>query len=168
VKSLFYSLILLLLTFTAAAHAEESEPVPAASLPAESKFGAKYLDGAKDLALYALGLIGVTYKFGGNSPESGLDCSGLVHYVFRQVGGLVLPRNSRALSASGARVGEAELRPGDLVFYNTLRKPFSHVGIYLGEHRFIHAPSRGGEVQIVDMTETYWAKRYNGARRITF
>ncbi|HSN40919.1 MAG TPA: C40 family peptidase [Burkholderiales bacterium] len=108
------------------------------------------------------------YKYGGDSPETGFDCSGFVHYVFNQAAGLVLPRNAHDISRVGEKITRDELEPGDLVFFNTLRRPFSHVGIYLGGHRFIHAPSRGGQVEIVNMTSRYWQKRYNGARRINF
>ena len=121
---------------------------------------------AQDLAIYALGLIGVDYKFGGTSPERGLDCSGLVRYVFQQVTGVILPRTSQELSRLGAKVPVADLLPGDLVFFNTRRLQFSHVGIYLGEDRFIHAPRQGGEVEIVTLSQRYWHQRFDGARRL--
>jgi len=117
--------------------------------------------------LRALGLIGVQYTYGGSSPDAGFDCSGLVQYLFGQVLGLTLPRSAQEMSRVGAEVGADELHLGDLVFFNTLRQPFSHVGIYLGEQRFIHAPSSGGQVEIVNMTDRYWQRRYNGARRIS-
>jgi cell wall-associated NlpC family hydrolase len=120
-----------------------------------------------ELLLRALGLIGVQYSYGGNSPDAGFDCSGLVHYVFSHAVGLTLPRNVEEISRVGEQIQRDELEPGDLVFFNTLRRPFSHVGIYLGEQRFIHAPSSGGQVEIVKMTERYWQRRYNGARRIS-
>lgn len=121
-----------------------------------------------ELLLRALGLVGVPYQYGGNSPNTGFDCSGLVHYVFGQAIGLALPRNAEEISRVGDQIARDELEPGDLVFFNTLRRPFSHVGIYLGEQRFIHAPSQGGQVEIVSMTGRYWHSRYNGARRISF
>ena len=119
-----------------------------------------------ELLLRALALVGVQYKFGGNSPATGFDCSGLVQYLFGEVLGLPLPRSAQEMSKVGDEVGADELHPGDLVFFNTLRQPFSHVGIYLGERRFIHAPTSGGRVEIVNMTHRYWQRRYNGARRI--
>ena len=122
--------------------------------------------GAQDLAIYALGLIGVDYRFGGTTPDRGLDCSGLVRYVFQQVTGVTLPRTSQELSRLGTKVTLADLMPGDLVFFNTRRLQFSHVGIYLGEDRFIHAPRQGGEVEIVTLSKTYWQKRFDGARRL--
>lgn len=114
----------------------------------------------------ALSLTGIKYKYGGNSPETGFDCSGFVRYVFQQAANLTLPHSARAISQLGQVVSKEELRPGDLVFFNTLKSAFSHVGIYLGNNRFIHSPSSGGGIHIVDMTDGYWAKRFNGARRI--
>ena len=95
-----------------------------------------------------------------------MDCSGLVRYVFKQVWGKDLPRTSEQISHVGQQVDTNDLRPGDLVFYNTLRRGFSHVGIYLGDNKFIHAPSSGGQVRIESMDLSYWKKRFNGARRI--
>src|ERR1700693_1311158 len=122
--------------------------------------------GAQDLAIYALGLIGVDYRFGGTTPERGLDCSGLVRYVSQQVTGVMLPRTSQEISRMGQKIPVAELMPGDLVFFNTRRLQFSHVGIYLGEGRFIHSPRQGGEVEIVTLSKEYWQKRFDGARRL--
>jgi cell wall-associated NlpC family hydrolase len=121
---------------------------------------------AQDLAIYALGLIGVDYRFGGTTPERGLDCSGLVRYVFQQVTGVILPRTSQEISRLGKKIPVTELMPGDLVFFNTRRLQFSHVGIYLGEDRFIHAPRQGGEVEIVTLSKGYWQNRFDGARRL--
>ena len=114
----------------------------------------------------ALSLLGIGYRFGGTSPASGFDCSGMVGYVFRNTLGLSLPRRAEEISRVGTKVRIDELRPGDLVFYKTLRKAFSHVGIYLGNNRFIHAPSAGGAVRVDSMTEGYWSTRFNGARRM--
>lgn len=121
---------------------------------------------AQDVAVYALGMIGVNYKFGGNTPESGLDCSGLVRYVFQQVTGVTLPRTAREMGRLGEKVAMKDLLPGDLVFFNTRRFAYSHVGIYLGDNRFIHAPNKNSEVEIVQITDNYWRKRFNGARRL--
>ncbi|MBE7524536.1 MAG: C40 family peptidase [Burkholderiales bacterium] len=122
--------------------------------------------GTQDLAIYALGLLGVRYRYGGESPERGLDCSGLVRYVFGQVTGVTLPRTSRELAKVGAPVMRDDLQVGDLVFFDTRRFAFSHVGIYLGDDRFIHAPSRGSEVQISELDNRYWRRHFNGARRL--
>ncbi|HCX32885.1 MAG TPA: peptidase P60, partial [Rhodocyclaceae bacterium] len=119
----------------------------------------RYVSASQDAAERALSLIGVRYRRGGNSPESGLDCSGLVRYVFQDTLGFELPRRSRDISRVGEPVDPAKLRPGDLVFFNTLRDAFSHVGVYLGDFRFLHAPSAGKPVRIDDMREHYWVKR---------
>jgi cell wall-associated NlpC family hydrolase len=121
---------------------------------------------ASDLTVNALAMLGIRYKYGGTSPENGLDCSGLVRYVFKESWGTDLPRTSREISQVGQKVETKDLQPGDLVFYNTLKRGFSHVGIYLGDNKFIHAPSPGGEVRIESMDLSYWKKRFNGARRI--
>ena len=121
---------------------------------------------ASELALQAMGMLGINYQRGGNSPESGLDCSGLVRIVFKQAWGLILPRTSEEISQVGKRIDDREMQPGDLVFYNTLKRGFSHVGIYLGDNKFIHSPSSGGQVRIESMELSYWKTRFNGARRI--
>jgi cell wall-associated NlpC family hydrolase len=125
-----------------------------------------FTDRASELVMRAMGLIGIRYKYGGDSPEHGLDCSGLVRHVFKEAFGLILPRTSEEISKVGEKIDTADLQPGDLVFYNTLRRSFSHVGIYLGDKKFIHSPSSGGEVRIESMDVGYWKKRFNGARRI--
>lgn len=123
-------------------------------------------DNTQDLLLYALSLSGTRYKYGGNSTDTGFDCSGFVRYVYGQVSGLALPRSTQSISQAGTQITRNELQPGDLVFFNTLRRAFSHVGIYLGENRFIHASSSNtGNVMVSDMNEKYWSKRFNGARR---
>ena len=114
----------------------------------------------------ALDFIGVRYKRGGSSPETGFDCSGFVKYLYDETLGLVLPHNAKAIAQQGERVEKTELQPGDLVFFNTMRRAFSHVGIYLGNNQFIHAPRSGTRVRIEDMTDRYWSRRFNGARRI--
>lgn len=112
----------------------------------------------------AFALVGSPYAAGGASPEAGFDCSGLVAYVYARALHLALPRNTFDLARAGVAVSAPQ--PGDLVFYNTQARPFSHVGIYLGESRFVHAPSTGGAVRIEDMRLAYWAKRFDGARRV--
>jgi cell wall-associated NlpC family hydrolase len=126
----------------------------------------RVVDGTRELGMFALSLVGIDYRYGGDTPERGLDCSGLIRYVFQEVTGVTLPRTSKELSRIGRDVRAAELAPGDLVFFNTRRFAFSHVGIYLGDDRFIHAPSRGGEVGVASLSSEYWRKRYNGARRL--
>lgn len=121
---------------------------------------------ANEAVTQALELVGIRYRRGGTSPETGFDCSGFVGHVFRQGLGLILPRTSREISKSGEVVKRNELQPGDLVFFKTMRHAFSHVGIYLGDNLFVHAPASGGQVRVEDMRTGYWGKRFNGARRI--
>ncbi len=138
------------------AHARETRP---GSL--------SYSDGMQQIIDRAVELIGVRYRRSGDRPQTGFDCSGFVGYVFREGMGLILPRVSREISKAGAPVSKDALEPGDLVFFNTMRHAFSHVGIYLGDHLFVHAPRTGERVRIDDLQERYWARRYNGARRVS-
>lgn len=119
------------------------------------------------LMSYAQSLIGTPYKYGGNSPDSGFDCSGFIGHVFQHSQGIRLPRSTNEIRYAGKPVRNNGLHVGDLVFFNTLKREFSHVGIYLGDDRFIHAPSSGGSVRVENMQDNYWRHRYNGARRIT-
>lgn len=123
-------------------------------------------EGVQNLVDGALELVGIRYRRGGNSAENGFDCSGFVVHVFREGLGLLLPRTSREISRTGTAVAKAELAPGDLVFFNTRRNAFSHVGIYLGDNLFVHAPRPGQRVRVEDMRARYWTARFNGARRI--
>ena len=120
----------------------------------------------REVVMQALGYLGIRYKYGGNTPETGFDCSGLVRYVVGQALGLVLPRDARSISQVGSQVSTEELQPGDLVFFNTMRRPFSHVGIYVGEGRFVHANRTGGEVKVSHLEDRYWSSRFVGARRV--
>lgn len=122
---------------------------------------------ASELALQAMGMLGIRYKYGGSTPENGLDCSGLVQHIFKEAWGKDLPRTSVEISRVGEHIEKKDLQPGDLVFYNTLKRGFSHVGIYLGDRKFIHSPSPGGQVRIESMDVAYWKKRFNGGRRIS-
>jgi cell wall-associated NlpC family hydrolase len=114
-----------------------------------------------------MAFLGVTNRRGGNSFDEGFDCSGFTRHVFEHSLGMKLPRQAdeQAEAAGLIQVGREELRPGDLVFFNTLRRTFSHVGIYVGEGRFIHAPKPGAAIRIEDMGSSYWQPRFTGARR---
>jgi cell wall-associated NlpC family hydrolase len=120
----------------------------------------------QEVVQQALSFVGIAYRRGGESPGAGFDCSGLIVHVYRAALGLSLPHNALAQSAAGRSVDKAHLEPGDLVFYNTRARPYSHVGIYLGDGRFIHAPKPGASVRIERMASSYWSRRYEGARRI--
>ena len=122
---------------------------------------------SEDIPIYAVSLVGSPYLLGGTSPETGLDCSGFVGHVFKQTAGMNLPRDSRAISEMSQPLVPAGIRPGDLVFFNTLNRAFSHVGIYLGDDRFVHASSsRTGSVMVSSLRERYWQERFEGARRV--
>lgn len=135
-----------------------SDPIAEAPVPLPARL--------QNLLMHAISMIGVKYNFGGNSAQTGFDCSGFVQHVFAESAALELPRSSYAMGKLGVNVESENLQPGDLVFYRTLHRAFSHVGIYLGEGRFVHAPSRGKSVEIVNMADSYWKKRFNGARRL--
>jgi cell wall-associated NlpC family hydrolase len=114
----------------------------------------------------ALALVGTPYVRGGESPRRGFDCSGLVVYVFRSALGIELPRRVAGLRSVGKAVRLQDLEPGDLLFYNTRHRPYSHVGIYVGEGRFVHAPRPGARVRVEEIGKRYWRARFNGARRV--
>ena len=121
---------------------------------------------ASELVVNAMGFLGVPYKRGGNTAETGFDCSGFVRAMYEQSIGLVLPRRAEQQAAATQDIDKSELKPGDLVFFNTLKRTFSHVGIYVGEGRFIHSPKPGSEVRVESMNIDYWARRFDGARRV--
>ena len=121
---------------------------------------------ASELVISAMGFLGVPYKRGGNTPETGFDCSGFVRAMYQQTVGLILPRTAHQQAAATVEIDKSELQPGDLVFFNTLRRAFSHVGIYVGDNKFIHAPKPGSQVRVEDMSIGYWRTRFNGARRV--
>lgn len=121
---------------------------------------------SQEVLIQAMSLEGSRYKFGGNSPETGFDCSGFVNYVFNRAANVELPRTTGGLSRVGQPVDAAELQPGDLVFFNTRRSAYSHVGIYIGDGDFIHAPRAGKTVTVENMESGYWQQHFNGAKRI--
>jgi cell wall-associated NlpC family hydrolase len=117
-----------------------------------------------DITFFALGLIDTGYRFGGKNPEAGFDCSGMVAYVFREAAGIRVSGSAADIAKRGREIDKQELQAGDLVFFNTLGRPYSHVGIYIGDGRFVHAPSTNGKVRIDRMDNKYWAKRFEVAR----
>lgn len=122
---------------------------------------------ASSLVINAMAFLDVPYRYGGNSAETGFDCSGFVRAVYEQSLGKILPRRSDEQAAATQTIDRSELKPGDLVFFNTMRRAFSHVGIYVGDGKFIHSPRSGAQVRMEDMRMAYWNKRFNGARRVT-
>lgn len=147
--------------------AQTVDQAPAA--PAEGR-ARSFLSGmagkAGDVVVGALNMIGVRYRWGGNTPDSGLDCSGFVRYVFQDTLGMSLPRSAAEMSHVGEKVSMSNLKPGDLVFFNTMRRTFSHVGIYIGDNKFVHSPSTGSTIRVDDLDDGYWEKRFTGARRV--
>jgi len=128
--------------------------------------GQAVTDRASDLVVTAMGFLGVPYKRGGNTAETGFDCSGFVRAMYQTTIGLVLPRRANEQAAATEAIDKKDLRPGDLVFFNTMKRAFSHVGIYVGEGKFIHSPKPGAQVRVEDMGQNYWKRRFDGARRV--
>ena len=118
----------------------------------------------QEVAIFAMGLIDTGYRFGGKNPEAGLDCSGMVSYIFGKAAGFKISGSAAEIARKGRSVERNQLRPGDLVFFNTRNATFSHVGIYIGDERFVHAPSTNGRVRIDQMSASYYAQRYTTAR----
>jgi cell wall-associated NlpC family hydrolase len=123
-------------------------------------------DTTSELVVTAMGFLGVPYRRGGNSASTGFDCSGFVKAMYEQTVGLVLPRRANEQAAATQAIDKQDLKPGDLVFFNTMKRAFSHVGIYVGDGKFIHSPKPGAEVRVEDMSGNYWQRRFDGARRV--
>jgi cell wall-associated NlpC family hydrolase len=138
-------------------------PPPAPATHAASPVNAAEARG-QDVALFAMGLVETGYRFGGKNPEAGLDCSGMVSYVYGNAAGLKLVGSAADIARKGRPVGLAQLKPGDLVFFNTQHRPHSHVGIYIGDGRFVHAPKTGGKVRTEDLKTGWFAERFEEAR----
>jgi cell wall-associated NlpC family hydrolase len=145
-----------------------SVPQTPAPIPAEQSFRDEPLasTAGRDVAMYALMLLQTGYSFGGKNPEAGLDCSGMVTYVYREAAGVHLTGNAASLAREGRQIKLSELRAGDLVFFNTLGRAFSHVGIYLGRDQFIHAPNSRGRVRVDKLSNRYYASRFETARSL--
>jgi cell wall-associated NlpC family hydrolase len=123
-------------------------------------------DRTSDLVVTAMGFLGVPYRRGGTDAEKGFDCSGFVRSMYERTVGLVLPRVAKDQAAATQPIDKRDLQPGDLVFFNTMKRAFSHVGIYIGEGKFIHSPKPGAHVRVEDMGQKYWQRRFDGARRV--
>ncbi|OXJ16976.1 C40 family peptidase [Burkholderia sp. HI2500] len=138
------------------------------AFPAPANFP-KFVDhsvGQEEISIQAMSLVGVPYRWGGNTPTSGFDCSGLVRYVIGRAADVNLPRTTADMSGRGVSIEPEQIAPGDLIFFNTTGRPHSHVGIYVGKLRFVNAPSTGGTVRLDYLTNPYWAKRFDGIRRV--
>ena len=139
------------------------KPAPQSTI---AKFKEDTSVGTEGISIAAMGLVGVPYRFGGNTPAGGFDCSGLIVYVYNNAAGIKLPRTVQEMSRAGQTIRNDAPAPGDLVFFNTTGERYSHAGIYVGHGRFVHAPSKGGTVRLDQMTSPYWAARYTEVRRI--
>ena len=135
-------------------------------LPSLPNFNEDVSAGLEDYSIAAIGLVGVPYTYGGNTPKGGFDCSGLIRYVYQKVGRINIPRTTQEMGRYGQSLGNLAPAPGDLVFFNTQGDAYSHVGIYVGQGRFVHAPSTGGTVRLEKITSNYWSSRYTEARRV--
>lgn len=162
---LFYSAFLSILTGCGSFGTTAPTPVEAPATASAASPSPPRAQRSEAL-LQALLALGLDYRYGGSSPVTGFDCSGLVAHVYLEAWNIRLPRNTSAQSKAGMPVSLAELQAGDLVFYDTQRRPYSHVGIYLGDGKFIHAPKTGAQVRVESLKSAYWAQRYSGARRI--
>ena len=138
-----------------------------ASASASASLLRRARDRAADMVFAAMNFVGVRYRRGGESAETGFDCSGFTRHVYEMSLGLVLPRRADEQAAAPGLVAvpRDELKPGDLVFFNTMKRTFSHVGIYIGDDRFVHAPRTGQDIRTDSLSLAYWAKRFTGARR---
>ncbi|HMV16962.1 MAG TPA: C40 family peptidase [Zoogloea sp.] len=144
-----------------------SQPPPSVIAPPERAwFSLPHPDHAQEVVLYALGLLDTGYRFGGRNPEAGLDCSGMVSFIVEQVSGQRLPHNAAQIAERTRPVASGALQPGDLVFFNTLGRAYSHMGIYLGDGRFIHAPNSRGKVRVDRLDNRYFAERFEGGRTL--
>ena len=141
-----------------------SPPTPADSAPTPVVGQPPQPEPGSEVTIFALGLLDTGYRFGGKNPEAGLDCSGMVSYIYGQAAGLRVQGSAADIARNSRSIQRDELRPGDLVFFNTLNRSFSHVGIYIGERRFIHAPSKNGKVRIDHLSDRYYAQRFEAAR----
>lgn len=138
-----------------------------ASAPPRPTAGTREAMLSNDVLFRAISLVGTPYRWGGNTPGGGFDCSGLVDYVFRTEARLALPRTSRAMSKlPDPSVDEAQLAPGDLVFFHTEGHGVSHVGIYVGKGRFVHAPDTGGTVRLDRLDNPYWSQHFLYGKRV--
>jgi cell wall-associated NlpC family hydrolase len=143
-----------------------NDPIGAFLARSKSGNGLYYGDISHPLAAHMMTQLGVRYRSGGKSPDTGFDCSGLVFYSANQSLGLKLPPRADDMARQGSQVNIKELTVGDLVFFNTMGRKYSHVGVYIGQDQFVHSPASGGVVRVENMNDRYWAKRYTGARRL--
>ncbi|WGK62935.1 C40 family peptidase [Halopseudomonas sp. SMJS2] len=158
-------LLVLSLAVLAGCASAPQAPAPSAAVPSAPPAPPAAVS-HDQLLFHAFSLVGTPYRYGGSSPESGFDCSGLINYVYRESAGLTLPRTTAGLSALPGTTSVKSLRPGDLVLFSTGGKRVDHAGIYVGDGRFLHAPSTGGRVRVDELDASYWQRAYASARRV--
>ncbi|MBP6115160.1 MAG: C40 family peptidase [Neisseriaceae bacterium] len=163
------SLVLLALSVAGCGSGKKpAKPRPSVAAPSKKPIQISHISAAQggpEIALYAMGLIGTPYKYGGNSTSTGFDCSGLITYVYSQALTVSLPRTATDLAFSSRSIKKSQLKAGDLVFFNTSgNNPYSHVGIYIGDNQFVHAPSSNGTIRTASLDNPYFAPRFSGAR----
>lgn len=159
----YFTALLILLLLSACGSQPLRHDAPVTTTSAVSNDEAQM----SNMAIYAMSLYDTPYQYGGKSRVNGFDCSGFVQYVFQNSLGLQLPRTSAEMGRMGRALEPNQLKPGDLVFFNTTRNANSHVGIFIGDNRFVHSPKTGKAIMITSLSEKYWSSHYNGARRIT-
>jgi cell wall-associated NlpC family hydrolase len=176
-KSVRFTTLLVCILLAGAVHATPAEPTVSSNgvatlfednhvLAQIQEVGQTVTDQASELVGHALGFLGVPYRRGGSNADTGFDCSGFVKTMYQQTVGLILPRKAEQQAAATQNIARADLQPGDLVFFNTMRRAFSHVGIYIGDGQFVHSPKPGAEVRIESMSLSYWRRHFDGARRV--
>ena len=165
-KGLFFSIVFFVLSACSSTPPSPTAPARKPAQGSPTTFRLTAPEHANEIVIFSLGLLNTAYRFGGRNPEAGLDCSGMVSYVVEQVAGKRLPHNAAQIAAMTQRIERNELRPSDLVFFNTNGQPYSHMGIYLGDGRFVHAPSSRGVVRIERLDNVYFASRFTAARTL--
>ena len=165
VGSLLMSSAALLLSACGSAPQKVSQYRPRPSQ--DKSLSALKADGAgREILMYTLGLLDLDYKFGGSNPEAGLDCSGMVSYIYLNAVGVKLPHNAAQIAGLARPISNSQMQVGDLVFFNTLNRPFSHMGVYIGENKFVHAPHTNSAIRIDRLDNSYFAAHFEGARTL--
>ncbi|MDC7707388.1 C40 family peptidase [Vogesella indigofera] len=161
------TLLLLVLLAGCASAPSKTAVKPKPRPPAASNLSALKADGvSREILLYTLSLLDVDYQFGGSNPEAGLDCSGMVAYIYQHAAGIKLPHNAAQIAALARPIGNHQLQVGDLVFFNTMNRPFSHMGLYIGDGKFVHAPRSNSVIRVDRLDNRYFASRFEGARTL--
>ncbi|GGX92352.1 C40 family peptidase [Vogesella alkaliphila] len=161
------ALLLLVLLAGCASAPSKTAVKPKPRPPAAANLSALKADGvSREILLYTLSLLDIDYQFGGSNPEAGLDCSGMVAYIYQHAAGIRLPHNAAQIAALARPIANHQLQVGDLVFFNTMNRPFSHMGLYIGDGKFVHAPRSNSVIRVDRLDNRYFASRFEGARTL--